>query len=183
MKSECLFYSIRTQANIQLLDEKINLIGSLKAHREHCQHLESTLQNLEIQASNLPQVPSEMINTIQELKKDVLYTFQFPTTSTAPTDENNSEVEFHSESDLSCCDGGQDDHPGGDNVEVEEKISNISSSHSMSRYGSESPLRSLLQLVSTYIEYLPLFRQIICKSYFPHHGSSIAVLPADDLVD
>ena len=29
--------SIRTQANIQLLDEKINLIGSLKAHREHCQ--------------------------------------------------------------------------------------------------------------------------------------------------
>ena len=151
VKSECLFYSIRTQANIQLLDEKINLIGSLKAHREHCQHLESTLQNLEIQASNLPQVPSEMINTIQELKKDVLYTFQFPTTSTAPTDENNSEVEFHSESDLSCCDGGQDDHPGGDNVEVEEKISNISSSHSMSRYGSESPLRSLLQLVSTYL--------------------------------
>ena len=150
------FYSIRTQANIQLLDEKINLIGSLKAHREHCQHLESTLQNLEIQASNLPQVPSEMINTIQELKKDVLYTFQFPTTSTAPTDENNSEVEFHSESDLSCCDGGQDDHPGGHNVEVEEKISNISSSHSMSRYGSESPLRSLLQLVS------------ICKFYvFP----------------
>ena len=129
------------------MDEKINLIGSLKAHREHCQHLESTLQNLEIQASNLPQVPSEMINTIQELKKDVLYTFQFPTTSTAPTDENNSEVEFHSESDLSCCDGGQDDHPGGDNVEVEEKISNISSSHSMSRYGSESPLRSLLQMV------------------------------------
>ena len=29
--------SIRTQANIQLLDEKISLIGSLKAHREHCQ--------------------------------------------------------------------------------------------------------------------------------------------------
>ena len=29
--------SIRTQANIQLLDERINLIGSLKAHREHCQ--------------------------------------------------------------------------------------------------------------------------------------------------
>ena len=29
--------SIRTQANIQLLNERINLIGSLKAHREHCQ--------------------------------------------------------------------------------------------------------------------------------------------------
>ena len=71
--------------------------------------MESTLQNLEDQASNIPQVPSEMINTIQELKKDVLYTFQFPTSA---TNENNSE-EFHSESDLSCC---GEDHPGGSDV-------------------------------------------------------------------
>jgi hypothetical protein len=40
--------------------------------------LETTLQTLEDQASNLPQVPHEMINTILELKKDVLSTFHYP---------------------------------------------------------------------------------------------------------
>ena len=40
--------------------------------------LETTLQTLEDQASNLPQVPHEMISTILELKKDVLSTFHYP---------------------------------------------------------------------------------------------------------
>ena len=40
--------------------------------------LETTLQTLEDQASNLPQVPQEMISTILELKKDVLSTFHYP---------------------------------------------------------------------------------------------------------
>ena len=69
--------SIRAQANIELLDEKINLIGSLKAHREHCQRLETKLKNLEEQASNLPQVPGVMIETINELKHDVMI-FSYP---------------------------------------------------------------------------------------------------------
>ena len=96
MHYKILIFSIRTQANIKLLDEKINLIGSLKAHREHCQRLETTLQNLEEQANNLPQIPPDMISTIHDLKKDVLFTFHFPS--------QNSEY------DLSCdCDDVDND--------------------------------------------------------------------------
>lgn len=133
--------SIRTQANIQLLDEKINLIGSLKAHREHCQHLETTLQNLEDQATALPQVPQEMISTILELKKDVLYTFSYPA-STASDHEMPIIMSHPSESDLSCCDQVASLEDQG--VGKFDSISNLSSSHSMSRYGSESPKRTLL---------------------------------------
>ena len=39
--------SIRTQANIQLLNERINLIGSLKAHREHCQYVSTKLNSVQ----------------------------------------------------------------------------------------------------------------------------------------
>lgn len=47
----------------------------------------------------------------------------------------------HSESDLSCCEVNEDLCSG---AEALASTSNLSSSHSMSRYGSESPLRSLL---------------------------------------
>ena len=47
----------------------------------------------------------------------------------------------HSESDLSCCEVNDDLCSG---AEALHSTSNLSSSHSMSRYGSESPLRSLL---------------------------------------
>ena len=139
--------SIRAQANIELLDEKINLIGSLKAHREHCQRLETKLKNLEEQASNLPQVPGVMIETINELKHDVMI-FSYPGdflislllkyTSIKPIFDisvaTDQPEQFQSESDLSCC---------GD---VDVNQSTISSSHSMSIYGSESHLRSLLNI-------------------------------------
>lgn len=105
----------------------------------HYRHLETTLQTLEDQASSLPQVPQEMISTILELKKDVLYTFHYPTTagSSASDHEMPGIMSHHSESDLSICDEGIE-HGKFDS------ISNLSSSHSMSRYGSESPKRTLL---------------------------------------
>ena len=50
-----------------------------------------------------------------------------------------SDEHFNSESDLSCCEDANEDL-----CERMGSTSNLSSSHSMSRYGSESPLRSLL---------------------------------------
>ena len=82
----------------------------MKAHREHCQRLETTLQNLEEQANNLPQIPPDMISTIHELKKDVLFTFHFPS--------QNSEY------DLSCdCDDVDNDIKSNIRYAVSNKMS------------------------------------------------------------
>lgn len=115
----------------------------------HYRHLETTLRTLEDQASKLPQVPLDMITTIQELKKDVLSTFHYPGKSIflyrhyISSNKNISGPSklSHSESDLSCCEVNEDLCSG---AEALASTSNLSSSHSMSRYGSESPLRSLL---------------------------------------
>ncbi len=146
--------SIRTQANIQLLDEKINLIGSLKAHREYCQTLETTLQTLEDQAIALPQVPQEMIGTIKNLKKVVLSTVQYPGKDGSEDEPMTLPLcSGHSESDLSLCEAtGTVDLIQEDEEEVavaadkfgDGSNSNHSSSHSMSLYGYESPIRTIL---------------------------------------
>ena len=64
----------------------------------------------------------------------------FPQTCTPITISGPSKLS-HSESDLSCCEVNEDLCSG---AEALNSTSNLSSSHSMSRYGSESPLRSLL---------------------------------------
>ena len=55
--------SLRTQASIKLLDEKISMIGYLKSHFEHCRRLESTLEDLGEQVRGIAKTRLELVTS------------------------------------------------------------------------------------------------------------------------
>ena len=54
--------SLRTQASIQLLDEKLSMIGYLKSHLSHCRDLENALNDLRKQLHGIASFRKELID-------------------------------------------------------------------------------------------------------------------------